>query len=86
MKPLFHTTFLVGVGNVVATLCTIVTLRIYADRFGPSDISAVLIFRLYGSLLVACAALGMPIALQRTVAFLGATPSRADWIKSGSLD
>src|SRR5205823_6076724 len=62
---------------VVTALCTLIVLRIYADRFGPLDTSAVLIFRLYGSLLIACAALGMPIALQRTVAFLGATPTRS---------
>jgi O-antigen/teichoic acid export membrane protein len=74
---LFSQTILVGAGSLIITACTVLVTRIYTQRYGAFDLSAVLIFRLYGSLLLACAALGMPIALQRTVAFLGSAPGRA---------
>jgi O-antigen/teichoic acid export membrane protein len=54
-----------------------VVTRIYADRYGAADLSAILIFRLYGSVLLGVFSLGMPIALQRNVAFLEVTPRRA---------
>ena len=74
---LLSQTVLVGVGGLIITASTVLVTRIYIQRYGALDLAAVLIFRLYGSLLLACAALGMPIALQRTVAFLGAVPGRA---------
>jgi O-antigen/teichoic acid export membrane protein len=74
---LLNQTFLVSVGSLLIAVCTLVVTRVYTQRYGAFDLSAVLIFRLYGSLLLACAALGMPIALQRTVAYLGSNQSRA---------
>ncbi|HKS28650.1 MAG TPA: hypothetical protein VJS44_12560 [Pyrinomonadaceae bacterium] len=59
------------------TVLTIWVTRLYADRFGSDDLSAVLIFRIYSSVLLAVSALGMPIAVQRTTAYLMATPGRA---------
>jgi O-antigen/teichoic acid export membrane protein len=74
---LLNQTFFVSAGSIVIAACTLLVTRAYTQRYGAFDLSAVLIFRLYGSLLLACAALGMPIALQRTVAYLGSTPNRA---------
>ena len=74
---LFSQTFLVSSGSLLIAACTLVVTRAYTQRYGAFDLSAVLIFRLYGSLLLACAALGMPIALQRTVAYLRSYPTRA---------
>jgi O-antigen/teichoic acid export membrane protein len=70
-------TVLVGAGSLAITACTVLVMRVYTQRYGALDLSAVLMFRLYGSLLLAGAALGMPIALQRTVAYLGSNPGRA---------
>jgi len=77
LNLLLRRTLLVGAGSLATAVCSLVVIRLYADLYGASESSAVLIFRLYGSLLLACGALGMPIALQRTVAYLGLTPSRA---------
>ena len=74
---LLNQTVLVGAGSLLIAACTLLVTRAYTQRYGAFDLSAVLIFRLYGSLLLACAALGMPIALQRTVAYLGSNPGRA---------
>jgi O-antigen/teichoic acid export membrane protein len=74
---LLSQTFLVGMGGLAITACTLLVTRIYTHRYGALDVSAFLMFRLYGSLLLACTALGIPIALQRTVAYLGSNPSRA---------
>jgi O-antigen/teichoic acid export membrane protein len=74
---LLSQTILVGMGSLAITACTVLVMRIYTQRYGALDLSAVLMFRLYGSLLLAGAALGMPIALQRTVAYLGSNPGRA---------
>ena len=70
-------TFLVCGGSLLIAACTLLVTRAYTQRYGAFDLAAVLIFRLYGSLLLACAALGMPIALQRTVAYLRSNASRA---------
>ena len=74
---LFSQTFLVSSGSLLIAACTLVVTRAYTQRYGAFDLSAVLIFRLYGSLLLACTALGMPIALQRNVAYLRSDPTRA---------
>src|SRR5271155_4995132 len=66
-----------GLGTAAVTGLTLLVTRMYADRYGAANLSAVLIFRLYGSVLVGVFGLGMPIALQRNVAFLAATPRRA---------
>jgi O-antigen/teichoic acid export membrane protein len=76
-SKLLGQTFLVSVGSLLIAACTLLVTRAYTQRYGAFDLSAVLIFRLYGSLLLACAGLGMPIALQRTVAYLNSNPSRA---------
>jgi O-antigen/teichoic acid export membrane protein len=67
---------ILGVGTAAVTGLTFIVTRIYADRYGAADLSAILIFRLYGSVLLGVFALGMPIALQRNVAFLETTPRR----------
>jgi O-antigen/teichoic acid export membrane protein len=66
-----------GTGTLAVTGLTIVVTRIYSIRYGPADLSAVLIFRIYGSVLLGLFGLGMPIALQRNVAFLAGTSGRA---------
>src|SRR5271170_745183 len=66
-----------GAGTLAVTGLTIAVTRIYSLRYGPADLSAVLIFRIYGSVLLGLFGLGMPIALQRNVAFLAGTPRRA---------
>jgi O-antigen/teichoic acid export membrane protein len=76
-KRLVNQTFLVTAGSLLISAFTFLVTRAYTQRYGAFDLSAVLIFRLYGSLLLACAALGLPIALQRTVAYLGPRPDRA---------
>jgi O-antigen/teichoic acid export membrane protein len=68
---------ILGLGTAAVTGLTLVVTRIYADRYGAADLSAILIFRLYGSVLLGVFGLGMPIALQRNVAFLEVTPRRA---------
>jgi O-antigen/teichoic acid export membrane protein len=68
---------ILGLGTAAVTGLTLVVTRIYADRYGVADLSAILIFRLYGSVLLGVFSLGMPIALQRNVAFLEITPRRA---------
>jgi O-antigen/teichoic acid export membrane protein len=68
---------ILGLGTAIVTGLTLVVTRIYADRYGAADLSAILIFRLYGSVLLGVFGLGMPIALQRNVAFLEITPRRA---------
>jgi O-antigen/teichoic acid export membrane protein len=76
-KRLFSQTCLVSAGSLLIAGFTLLVTRAYTQRYGGLDLSAVLLFRLYGSLLLACAALGLPIALQRTVAYLGSKPDRA---------
>jgi len=76
-KRFFGQTALVAAGTLAVSACTVLVMRTYTQRYGAFDLSAVLVFRLYGSLLLACAALGMPIALQRTVAYLSSRPERA---------
>ena len=76
-KRFLGQTLLVGAGTLAVTACTVLVMRCYIQRYGAFDLSAVLVFRLYGSLLLACSALGMPIALQRTVAYLSSRPERA---------
>lgn len=66
-----------GLGMLSVTALTLLVTRMYADRYGSENLSAVLIFRLYGSVLLGIFALGMPIALQRNVAFLGAASRSA---------
>jgi O-antigen/teichoic acid export membrane protein len=68
---------ILGCGTAAVTGLTLIVTRIYADRYGAADLSAILIFRLYGSVLLGIFGLGMPIALQRNVAFLEVTPRRA---------
>lgn len=68
---------LLGLGTITVTGLTVVATRIYADRYGAADLSAILIFRLYGSVLLGVFGLGMPIAVQRNVAYCAATPGRA---------
>lgn len=68
---------MVALGNLVVAATVLLVTRIYAHRYSQDEISAYLIFRLYGSLVVALGTLGMPIAVQRTVAFLGSTSQRA---------
>ena len=68
---------LLGLGTITVTGLTVVATRIYADRYGAADFSAILIFRLYGSVLLGVFGLGMPIAVQRNVAYCAATPGRA---------
>jgi O-antigen/teichoic acid export membrane protein len=68
---------ILGLGTAIVTGLTLVVTRIYADRYGAAALSAILIFRLYGSVLLGIFSLGMPIALQRNVAFLEITPHRA---------
>jgi O-antigen/teichoic acid export membrane protein len=68
---------LLGLGSLAATGLTVAVTRIYSFRYGAADLSAILIFRIYGSVLVGLFGLGMPIALQRNVAYLAATSSRA---------
>jgi O-antigen/teichoic acid export membrane protein len=65
--------FLLGLGTITVTGLILLVTRMYADRYGAADLSAILIFRLYGSVLFGVFGLGMPIALQRNVAFLGAS-------------
>ncbi len=69
--------FLLGLGTVTVTGLTLLVTRMYADRYGAANLSAILIFRLYGSVLIGVFGLGMPIALQRNVAFLAVSPRRA---------
>ena len=76
-KRLLSQTCLVSSGSLLIAGFTLLVTRSYTQRYGSLDLSAVLLFRLYGSLLLACAALGLPIALQRTVAYLGSKPDRA---------
>lgn len=66
-----------GLGTISVTLASIWLTRIYATHFGAAELSAALLFRLYSSALVAFSSLGMPIAVQRTVAYLGADQKRA---------
>jgi O-antigen/teichoic acid export membrane protein len=76
-RPLIRGMVILGLGTAAVTGLTLVVTRIYADRYGAADLSAILIFRLYGSVLLGVFTLGMPIALQRNVAFLNITPRRA---------
>ncbi|MGA8220686.1 MAG: hypothetical protein WB780_03460 [Candidatus Acidiferrales bacterium] len=68
---------ILGAGTLAVTGLTIVVTRIYSLRYGPENLSAVLIFRIYGSVLLGLFGLGMPIALQRNVAFLAGTSRHA---------
>ena len=61
----------------MTSLSTFALIRAYARRFGADDCSAFLLFRLAQAVIVAFFTLGMPVALQRTVAFLSNTPARA---------
>jgi O-antigen/teichoic acid export membrane protein len=76
-SSLIRSMVLLGLGTISVTALTLVVTRIYADRYGAGALSAILIFRLYGSVLLGVFGLGMPIALQRNVAFLAVTPRRA---------
>jgi len=64
-------------GTLTVTGLTFFSTRLYASRYGAADLSAILIFRIYGSVLVGLFGLGMPIALQRNVAYLAGTAHRA---------
>jgi len=66
-----------GLGTISVTVASIWLTRIYATHFGAAELSAALLFRLYSSALVAFSSLGMPIAVQRTVAYLGTDEKRA---------
>lgn len=68
---------IVFLGTLAVSLITLLVLRLYAHRYAQDDVAAYLIFRLYSTLIIAAGSFGMPIAIQRTVAFLGATPRRA---------
>jgi O-antigen/teichoic acid export membrane protein len=72
-----HGMLVLGLGTLAVTGLTIVVTRIYSLRYGPEDLSAVLIFRIYGSVLLGLFGLGMPIALQRNVAYLAGTARHA---------
>jgi O-antigen/teichoic acid export membrane protein len=56
---------------------TFLTTRFYAQRFDPQDVSSVLLFRLYTSLLVALSVLGMPLSMLRNVAAFSLEPRKA---------
>src|SRR5262249_5850850 len=68
---------IVGGGSTCIAMSTFFLIRAYARRFGEDDLSAFLLFRLASSVIVAFFTLGLPIALQRTVAYLRSDPSRA---------
>ncbi|MFN7946768.1 MAG: hypothetical protein U0Z53_15560 [Blastocatellia bacterium] len=68
---------LTGIGTVSVAVLTVIATRIYAERFGADELSSVLVFRLAGSVLLAFSAFGMPVSVQRNVAFLISTPRRA---------
>ena len=55
--------------TLLVPVCTFAATKIYSSWFGAEAVSAVLVFRLGSSLLLAAGSLGMPIALQRTIAF-----------------
>jgi O-antigen/teichoic acid export membrane protein len=55
-------------GTLTVALLTFLSTKIYAQQFGAEQVSAVLIFRICASFLMGMASLGMPIAIQRTVA------------------
>jgi O-antigen/teichoic acid export membrane protein len=76
-RPLSAQLMIVASATLFVAAATFVATRIYADRFGVEAVSALLVFRLGGSVLVAIATLGMPIALQRTVAFYDREQPRA---------
>lgn len=68
---------IVASATLFVALATFLATRVYADRFGVEAVSALLVFRLGGSVLVAVATLAMPIAVQRTVALYDRDPERA---------
>ena len=64
-------------GTLGVAALTLLATRMYAQRYGVEAVSAVLLFRLFGSALTALMTLAMPISLQRSVAFLLSQPRRA---------
>lgn len=68
---------IVTLGSIVAVALSFFVTRIYADRYDSGDVSAFLIFRLYSTLLIALSGLGLPVAIQRYVAYYGEEPKRA---------
>jgi O-antigen/teichoic acid export membrane protein len=76
-NSVYHGALILGLGTISVTCANILLTRIYAKQFGPEELSAALLFRLYSSALVALSSLGMPIAIQRTVAYLGNDQRRA---------
>src|SRR5271168_3240806 len=76
----------VGSGSLAIILLNLVFTRICAVRFGPIVLSEILVFRTYGMFLTALGTLGMPISLQRNVAFFHKEPERANttaWLGLG---
>ena len=76
-RRLPHKVAVMGISTFSVAVLTFVTIRIYASHFVPAEISALLIYRLYSSVVIALSSLGMPIAVQRSIAFLHAQPRRA---------
>jgi O-antigen/teichoic acid export membrane protein len=67
----------VAFGTLLVAALTFLATRIYSQRYGVAAVSALLLFRLFGQALTALMTLAMPISLQRNVAFLLMTPTRA---------
>jgi len=73
---LFSQIALFSVASVVVAASTVVLVKLYALRFSAAEVSAFLVFRPYGALLVALGTFGLPIGLRRTVAMLDHEPRR----------
>jgi O-antigen/teichoic acid export membrane protein len=76
-RRLPHKVAVMGISTFSVAVMTFITIRIYALHFAPAEISTLLIYRLYSSVVLALSSLGMPIAVQRSIAFLHAQPRRA---------
>lgn len=68
---------ILGLGMVLNSGLTMVLMRVYSDRYGQAELSAFMLLRVWCTFILGVSSLGMPIALQRTVAFLSAAPGRA---------
>lgn len=76
-RRLPHKVAVMGISTFTVAVLTFIVTRIYAQHFAPDQISSLLIYRLYSSVVIALSSLGMPIAVQRSIAFLHTEPRRA---------
>jgi O-antigen/teichoic acid export membrane protein len=72
--------------TVLMPTCTFLGTRLYSLHFKVEEVSALLIFRIASSVLLAIGTLGMPIALQRSIAFhYQSARFKADLAMAGSI-